>query len=422
VQLWPFDYSPKNGGEYKVWVTSQASYEEFGGFVPSLCKTDNFKVGKWRDDVLKYFELWVTSGVYGLPGVEFYVNYAVDVDGEGPLPPSPWTSGPLLWNRTEDSLEVFQYDTTFTIGSYIYWQFTFSNAVGLPLEIHGPEQITEDGMVNKEFLFLINGHHYDSRPTEEVKVPVVGSRIELSNGTHTVDTITDEDGYYMFVAAVPEEPQSPWDYKVSLVGSDSRLLAWFEHQALSAVDQTFDFYNYAAYMTNLEPTIYPEIPTFDLVWTPSNEDDGLYKLSSTNPGSFHFDIESCGTVGDDVYMEIILPPFGANDELINSPNFIFHHQYIGGTYVLDLHVYDAEWNTDITSCFDIVEDPEDEKYAVITGTMPVSEIIISLHLDYQIAGSLTQPQIDQFVKFEYVITVLIHGSIRGVHSWVRPGG
>jgi len=420
VQLWPFTYSPQNGGNYKVWVTSEDSYNLFG-FIPSLSKTDNFKVGKWEDDVLKYFELWVTSGVSGLPDVEFFVNYRVDVDGEGPLPPGPWTSGQLTWIPNPDPnspLEVFQYDTTVTIGSYIYWQFTVSNVIGLPLEVHGPELISGE-LVNKEFLFLINGHHYDSRPTEDVKVPVEGSHIVLSDGINSVDTFTDQDGYYEFVAVVPEISQSPWDYKVSLVGSDLRLLAWFEHQAESAVDQTFDFYNYAAYMTNLEPATYPEIPTFELVWTPSNEDDGLYKLSSTNPGSFHFNIESCGAAGSPVYIEILLPPFGANDELIDSPNFMFHHQYIGGTYVLDLHVYDADSNEDITADFTIFE--FDEKNATVTGSMPYSgEIILSLHLDYQIDGSLTELQIEQFNSFEYDITVLIHGSIRGVHSLSQP--
>ncbi|MDH5483250.1 MAG: hypothetical protein OEY22_10320 [Candidatus Bathyarchaeota archaeon] len=420
VQLWPFQYSPKNGGEYKVWVTSETSYNIFG-FIPSLCKTDNFKVGKWTNDVVKYFELWVTDGVSGLSEVEFYVNYRVDPDGPGPLPPGPWTSGQLTWVPNPDPespLDVFQYDTTFTIGSYIYWQFTFSNAVGLMPEIHGPELITGE-MTNKEFLFRINGHHYNSRPTEDVKVPVEGSHIVLSNGTHTVDTYTDEDGYYEFIAVVPEVSQTPWDYKVSLIGNSLEILAWFEHQADSAVDETFDFYDFAAYMSNLEMVTYPEIPTFHIVWTPSNEGEGLYKLSSTNPGSFHFNIESCGAPGSPVFIEIFLPPFGANDEL-DSPNFFFHHQYIGGTYVLDLHVYDAESDADITADFTFVE--SGEKNATISGVMPDSgEIILSLHLDYQIEGSLTQTDIDKFDSFEYIITVLTHGSIRGVRFEMNPG-
>ena len=415
VQLWPFAYSAKSGGEYKVWVTTEDSYSQFG-FIPSLCKTDNFKVGKWENDVLKYFELWVTGGVSGLPSVEFYVSYRVDVDGEGPLSSGPWTSGQLLWNRREGALDVFQYDTTVAVGSYIYWQFSFSNAVGLTPEMHGPELMV-GGMVNKEFLFLISGHHYNSRPTEDVKVPVEGSHIILSDGTRTVDTFTDQNGYYAFVVVVPEISQIPWDYKVSLVASDSQLLAWFEHQAESAVDQTFDFYNYAAFMTNLAQLAYPEIPKFEVVWTPSNEGDGLYKLSSTNPGSFHFNIEDYGTAGSPVYMEVFLPPSGAND-VIDSPNFLFHHQYIGGTYVLDLHVYDANSGADITASFTIVE--INEKSAVVTGSMPSSgEIIVSLHLDYQIDGSLTQLQADQFDSFLYEFTVLIHGSIRGVRSFVR---
>lgn len=280
-------------------------------------------------------------------------------------------------------------------------------------EIHGPELIT-GAMVNKEFLFSINGHHYNSRPTEDVKIPVEGSHIVLSDGTHSVDTYTDQNGYYQFIAVVPAITKEPWDYKVSLIGSDSRLLAWFEHKADSAVDQTFDFFNYAAYMTH-ELGTWPEMPEFTIVWTPSNEGEGLYKQSSTNPGSFHFNIENLGASGSPVYMEVLLPPVGVNDELIDSPNFLFHHQYIGGTYVLDLQVYDAASNTDITQGFTIVE--VNEKTATITGSMPDSgRIIVTLHLDFQIWGELTESQVRSFSDFEYMITVLIHGSIRGVYS------
>src|SRR5262245_19963213 len=47
VQLLPFADSPNSGGEYKVWMTPVASYAPgsgFFGFVPSVTKTDNFKV------------------------------------------------------------------------------------------------------------------------------------------------------------------------------------------------------------------------------------------------------------------------------------------------------------------------------------------------------------------------------------------
>jgi hypothetical protein len=44
VQLSPFDDTPNPGGEYKVWMTLVSDYNDFGGFVPSKSKTDNFKV------------------------------------------------------------------------------------------------------------------------------------------------------------------------------------------------------------------------------------------------------------------------------------------------------------------------------------------------------------------------------------------
>jgi hypothetical protein len=55
VQLMPYDDTPNNGGEYKVWLTPLASYacsldvlscdEGTHGFIHSDSKTDNFKVG-----------------------------------------------------------------------------------------------------------------------------------------------------------------------------------------------------------------------------------------------------------------------------------------------------------------------------------------------------------------------------------------
>jgi hypothetical protein len=58
VQLIPYNDTPNPGGEYKVWVTRVEDYacaldivdcgrtgNNFHGFIPRHCKTDNFKVG-----------------------------------------------------------------------------------------------------------------------------------------------------------------------------------------------------------------------------------------------------------------------------------------------------------------------------------------------------------------------------------------
>ncbi len=47
VQLYPFEDTPNNGGEYKLWITRVADYVAGGanfGFVNADTKTDNFKV------------------------------------------------------------------------------------------------------------------------------------------------------------------------------------------------------------------------------------------------------------------------------------------------------------------------------------------------------------------------------------------
>jgi hypothetical protein len=44
VQVAPFDDTPNNGGEYKLWITRKSDYEANGSFKPGSIKTDNFKV------------------------------------------------------------------------------------------------------------------------------------------------------------------------------------------------------------------------------------------------------------------------------------------------------------------------------------------------------------------------------------------
>ena len=44
VQVAPFDDTPNNGGEYKLWITRKADYIANGAFKPGNIKTDNFKV------------------------------------------------------------------------------------------------------------------------------------------------------------------------------------------------------------------------------------------------------------------------------------------------------------------------------------------------------------------------------------------
>jgi len=148
IQLWPFSYTPKTGGVYKVWVTKVEHHspgEGCFGFIPSLSKTDNFKVGMKLDEASKDFELWMTAGISEPPDVRFYVNYTIDSDGD-PMteddPLLPWTTGQLTWDRTENGYDVFRYPTSFAMGTYIYWQFFVSNAFTLISDIYGPELIT----------------------------------------------------------------------------------------------------------------------------------------------------------------------------------------------------------------------------------------------------------------------------------------
>jgi hypothetical protein len=398
VQLWTFGYTPKKGGECKVWVTGVSNYQEgqgVSGFIPSMCKTDNFKVGR-LDEVPKYFELGVTDGILELDNLAFYVNYSIEV-GEAP---GAWTTGQLIQEQT---LEVFRHEATFAIGTNIYWEFFVSNVTAGTIlwtsGIQGPELISEAGMVNNENLFLIDGHQYDNRPTDNPTAldPVAGSTILLLvDGETAAQTQTDLSGYYEIIASAPS--------------TLSCGEAWYELTVDSAFDQTLDFFNDVTYMTGLDTGL------FTVIFTPSNDGTDTYKLSSTNPGSFHFNVEETGVSGSPACINITLPPAEANAPY-DSPNFLLHHTYIGGILVVDIHVYDGG-TADITDSFTI-SSSADGKLATVCGTMPDSgSIVVTAHIDYQISGSLTSDEAQSFsaTPFTYTFTVTMNARIFGVHQ------
>jgi len=88
-----------------------------------------------------------------------------------------------------------------------------------------------------------------------------------------------------------------------------------------------------------------ELSSFHPVFTPCNDGSGLYRLSSTNPGSFYFNVLKYGHAGSPVIVEISLPLDQANDVWYDSPNFILHHTYIGSKSEADIHVYEARAST-----------------------------------------------------------------------------
>jgi len=432
VQLWPFSYTPKTGGVYKVWVTKVEHYspgEGCFGFIPSLSKTDNFKVGRQLDEVPKYFELWMTEGISEPPAVEFYVNYTIDSDGD-PMteddPLLPWTTGQLTWDRTENGYDIFSYPTSFAMGTYIYWQFIVSNAFTLISDMYGPELIHQEGMVNKETLFKVNGTKFDYRDLSGLG----GWTIKLyREGVEIASTQTRDDGYYELMGL------GSGDFMICEITKDNE--GWanatpacyeFTVDDNNGDDRTFNFYNYK--MLRLTDTSEDrcELSSFKLVFTPSSEEPERYKLSSTNPGSFYTNVVKYGEAGTDVRIEIYLPPDQENEDF-DSPNFILHHTYIGNTSVVDVHVYAGrlnesesscgsewvpDWSKDITNEFDITP-TSDGKNVTVVGIMPdTEEVFVTVHIDYQISASLTWAQVERFSDFEYTFSDTVYFSIQGV--------
>lgn len=422
VQLWPFSYTPNTGGVYKVWVTKVEHYtsgQGCFGFISALSKTDNFKVGRKLDEVPKYFELWVTEGISESPYVEFYVDYSTDGN--------TWITGQLTHVRTENGYDIFRYETTFALNTYIYWQFSILNTFTWTSVVHGPELIDREGIVNKEFLFLINGHKYNYFDGAGLQ----GWTIELYKDGEKIDeTQTGSDGYYWFIGV------GTGSYNISeIVESDE---GWgpfgptfyeFTVDSNNGVDYTFDFYNYMMLDITDTSDDRNQLSSFAVVFTPSNDGDGMYKFSSTNPGSFYTNVAKYGEAGKSIRIEVDLPPDKENAEF-DSPNFILHHTEIGSTPVLDVHVYGArqeslgewvpDWATDVTNLFSISA-TEDGKHVTVSGDMPSTGfILVTVHIDYQISGSLTWEQVQSFSGFGYTFSATVYHSIHGVtrRVWV----
>jgi len=439
VQLWPFTYTPNKGGVYKVWVTREDHYyplqlQGVFGFIPSLSKTDNFKVK--LAEVPKYFELWVTDGISEPPDMEFYVSYTIDVDG---TPVEPWATGRLIWDQTRG---CFRYETSFALGSYIYWKFfarrVFNSFTWISI-IYGPELIDKGGMVNKETLFMVKGHKYDYRDyLAGSLVGLEGWTIELyKDGDSIGVTQTDPDGYYellgvgtgnYIVCEIVKADEgwanaTPTCYKFTVDGNNGG-------------DLTFNFYNYKLLRMSDTSDYRCELSSFDLVFTPSNENPDSYRLSSTNPGSFYYNVVKYGEAGTNVRIEVSLPPDHENDHEngvgYDSPNFIFHHTYIGSTPVVDVHVYAGrqespcgsewvpDWSKDVTSLFVITA--HDGKNATVEGIMPdTGEVFVTVHIDYQISASLTWDQVQSFKDFKYTFGAMVYFSIIGGHTKLPVG-
>jgi len=429
VQLWPFTYTPNKGGVYKVWVTLKDNYKDGQGcfgFIPSLSKTDNFKVK--LAEVPKYFELWVTAGISGPREVEFDVSYTMD-------PAGLWSTGQLIYDRPQGAYDVFRYPTSFALGSYVYWQFSIKNSFTWTSQIYGPELINTASMINKETLFMINGHKY-SYPDN---TGLGGWTITLYKDNVKIgETQTDSNGYYEFIALVPgnykvsEVPKTDegWaPYRPSADPETDPTYYEFTVDGTNGGDRTFDFYNYKMLRISDTSEGRYEISSFHPVFTPCNDGSGLYKLSSTNPGSFYDNVLKYGHADNPVRVEINLPKDQENADY-DSPNFILHHTYIGSTSEVDVHVYAGmltspisgqwvpDWSKDVTGLFTITA-TADGKNITVTGDMPSTGVLlVTVHIDYQISASLTWEQVASFYTkpFEYIFSDTVYFSKLGVRA------
>jgi len=150
VQLFPYDDTPNNGGEYKVWVTPLSNYvcntdlsivdcgaKSKGiahGFVPRYSKTDNFKV---RGGIREVDTRFVKEGNF-VDGL--MINWTDSLGGSN----VKWSYyDPALQVNHEAHVEAVENGThTFTIGNQAGCMVGQINVGGVPQNNYGAQDIT----------------------------------------------------------------------------------------------------------------------------------------------------------------------------------------------------------------------------------------------------------------------------------------
>jgi len=418
IQLWPFNVSEST---MKVWVINVVDYDpDNSGFVPAHCKTDNFKV----ISVPKYFDLWVTEEMlFKIEGEAFFVEYAIDGDGDpNTNDPADLTVEELIPDPSQesDTFDVFRHQAFFPIGTYIYWSFSaISNGPQWTSELHGPELISEANMVNLEKIFWIDGFL-----TGE---DIVGVPIELYQDDPalltppTTDPIavpySDENGYFAFIAVVPVDGLVKYTVFSEARNDNPEVWYWFYCPTEGVTDHTLEFNEYDVPEIQMKLKGQEITDTFEVVFTPAGED--LFKISSTNMGSFFLYVIKYGDPGSDVGMTILLPEYYYNnhyDHTFDYPNFALHSNKGN----VDIHVYKGTYESkkgEITKDFNIYTDPleyideygdvipipylpenyDEGKWVRVEGKIPYDSesVVVRVHLNYDLEP-LTSWQVEAF--------------------------
>jgi len=353
----------------------------------------------------------------------YFANYTYYDDLGNPIGGSHTVP---LTTRTDNTFSGSAY-----IAGIIMYQFYIEKPPGTEIwrsETQGPETIPPGTtpIENKFYLSSISGYKFEDQNQDGDKD--IGEQglgcwtINLFRGSPTgtpiATTHTREDGFFRFDLLIAgtyylsETVKNGWFPTTSLpigpitIPSDA---------AVEITDQNIGNFYEMLKITDTSDYRCP-LSWFDIVFTPSNEGSGRYKFSSTNPGSFYFNVVKYGTAGNPVTILANLPPDQEN-AYYDSPNFILHHTYIGSSSVVDVHVYGGrlaspcggywipDWSKDITSLFSITATPNG-KSVTVSGNIPSTGIVfVTIHIDYQISGSLTRAQAQSFSAFEYTFSV-----------------
>lgn len=142
IQLMPYDDTPNNGGEYKVWITRTSDFA--AACYPQLdCGTDGFRGGSIKTDNFKVRLATppsppVTGSVRAFKFYDANANGLFDNNGDAVLDPG---EDPLLdgWQMTLESLAQAANSTRFTTAGSVIWDglmpdIDYTVEEGIPLE------------------------------------------------------------------------------------------------------------------------------------------------------------------------------------------------------------------------------------------------------------------------------------------------
>jgi len=346
-----FEELDNNFGNFKNVDIKVCKKEDVHGDGSVLTAIPGWTVMLYKDDVL--FDTQTT----GADGCYEWTNLGPGSYRVGEVVPAGWTN---------TSATSHDFGLVESGGSY---SFTFTN-----FELGKKGGYKWDDLNG-------NGEWDDGEPGIE------GWMIYLKDDTGTViaTTTTDSEGKYLFDGleagdyTVEEDRRAGW---TCTCPGPSAKYDFTVTSGFADLDNNFGNY-FPSWISDTTPCRYP-YEYFDIVFTPSGE--GLYKISSTNPGEFYFNILYHSWTSDPQTINYNLAD-GAFVTVGSMPIHAYQWNDLNGDGNMRTPAGCLNWTelTDITHKITTAQEPDLSSSTItISDVEPCTNILITIHINFDL--------------------------------------